>query len=225
MNAIGPMLRLLRERTGISQGEAADWLSKNYKPTKPNAISAWELGNNLPNAEQLIHLCDLYRVDNVQATFLGQKRRLNVAGMRKLLEYADLLGESSRYVDPPEPIALRMIRLYDLPVSAGLGEYMFGDNYEMIEADATVPLSADFGVRVSGDSMYPRFSDRQVVWVHGQPAVDSGEIGIFFYDGDAYIKKFVADRNGARLVSINAAYDPIARDDSDLFRVFGKVVG
>jgi SOS-response transcriptional repressor LexA len=225
MNAIGQTLRIIREDAGMSQTEVADWLSKNYKPTRSNAVSSWELGVNMPNAEQLIQLCALYRIDNVQATFLGQKKQLNEAGMRKLLEYAALLRESSRYVDQPEPAPARLMRLYDLPVSAGIGEYMFSDSYEMIEVDATVPISADFGVRVSGDSMYPRFTDKQVVWVHGQPAVDVGEIGIFYYDGDAYIKKFDADKKGALLVSINPAYSPIRIADPDSFRVYGKVVG
>jgi phage repressor protein C with HTH and peptisase S24 domain len=115
--------------------------------------------------------------------------------------------------------------VYNLPVSAGLGEYLDSDDYEEIEVDATVPLSADYGVRVSGDSMYPRFTDKQVVWVHEQPAVDSGEIGIFYYQGGAYIKKLEDGGEGLRLISINPVYKPIRITDPDSFRVFGKVVG
>lgn len=225
MNPIGQTLRVLREEAGMSQAEVAEWLSKHYKPVRLNAVSTWERGVSIPNAEQFIHLCALYGVDNVGAVFLGQKRRLNGAGTRKLMEYAALLEESERYAEPPGSASLRLIKLYDLPVSAGPGEYLFSGNYEMIEADAAVPLSADFGVRVSGDSMYPRFTDKQVVWVHSQPAVDAGEIGIFHYNGDAYIKRFEQDGQGALLVSINPGYSPIRITDPDSFRVFGKVVG
>lgn len=227
MQPINATLRALREASGLSQIAVAEWLSKKYKPTRANVISAWECGDSKPNAEQLIHLCDVYRVDNVRLTFLGKKAGLNDLGVRKLQEYAELLAESSRYAYmlEPEPEPIRIRRVYNLPVSAGLGEYMDSDDYEEIEVDATVPQSADYGVRVSGDSMYPRFIDRQVVWVHEQPAVDSGDIGIFYYQGNAYIKKLEEDKKGLRLVSINPDYTPIKVSDLDSFRVFGKVVG
>lgn len=225
MQPIGITLRALREASGQSQIEVAKWLSARYKPTKAKAVSAWECGDSTPNAEQLLHLCDLYCVDNVRLTFLGQKRGLNEAGVQKLQEYSALLGESSRYAYVPKPAAARSLRLYNLPVSAGTGQYMDSEDYELIEADATVPGSADYGVRVSGDSMYPRFADQQVVWVHEQQTVDHGEIGIFYYDGDAYIKVLRRDKKGMWLVSINEAYSPIKISDTDSFKVFGKVVG
>ena len=225
MQPVNVTLRALREGTGLSQIAVAQWLSKNYRPTKAKAVSAWECGDSKPNAEQLLYLCDLYEVDNVRLTFFGKKTGLNDLGVRKLQEYAELLIESSRYsyVQAPEP--LRILRLYDLPVSAGIGEYLDSDDYEEIEVDATVPLSADYGVRVSGDSMYPRFTDKQVVWIHEQLAVDNGEIGIFYYQGDSYIKVLGRDKEGLRLLSINPDYEPIEIIDTDSFRVFGKVIG
>ena len=225
MRPIGLTLCALRDASGLSQMEVAKWLSVKYKPTKSSAVSDWERGKGTPNAEHLLYLCQLYRVENVQMVFMGKKAGLNDLGIRKLQEYATLLEESDRYAYAPEPEAPRMLRLYSLPASAGTGSFMDGDDYEMIEVDDTVPLSADFGVPVSGDSMYPRFADRQVVWVHEQPSVEYGEIGIFYYDGASYIKKFQQDRNGPLLVSINPAYKPIQITDPDSFTVFGKVVG
>ena len=225
MQPITETLRALREESGLSQIAVAQWLSTKYKPTKAKAVSAWERGNSKPNAEQLLYLCDLYEVDNVRITFLGKKTGLNDLGVRKLQEYAQLLSGSSQFAYVPEPEPLRIRRVYNLPVSAGFGEYLDSDDYEEIEVDATVPQSADYGVRVSGDSMYPRFTDRQVVWVHEQPAVDHGEIGIFYYQGDAYIKKLENEKKGLRLISINPEYKPIKITDTDSFRVFGKVVG
>ena len=225
MLPISTTLRILREESGLSQIEVADWISKKYKPTKARAVSAWECGDSKPYAEQLLYLCDCYGVDNLRLTFLGDKKSLNEVGIRKLQEYAALLRESGHYVYEPEPEPVRILRLYSLPVSAGIGEYLDSDDYEEIEVDATVPLSADYGLKVSGDSMYPRFIDKQVVWVHEQPAVDNGEIGIFYYQGDAYIKKLERNKKGLFLVSINPEYKPILIRDPDSFRVFGKVVG
>ena len=224
LQPIGVTLRALREGSGLSQIEAAQWLTDKYKPTKSKAVSAWECGDSTPNAEQLLHLCDLYQVDNIRVTFLGKKDGLNEVGVRKLQEYAALLAESSRYAYTP-PVPLRTLRLYDIPASAGTGQYLDGENYELLEVDSTVPMSADFGVRVNGDSMAPRFTDRQVVWAHEQPVIENGEIGIFYYDGESFIKKFEQDKDGVRLVSINKAYSDINIADLDAFRVFGKVVG
>jgi phage repressor protein C with HTH and peptisase S24 domain len=48
-----------------------------------------------------------------------------------------------------------------------------------LEVDDTVPDVVDFEVRVSGDSMTPRFCDGQVIFIKEKPTVEVGEIGIF----------------------------------------------
>jgi len=225
LRPIGLTLKSLRDQAGLSQADVAKWLSIQYKPTHAGSISDWERAKSMPNAEHLIYLCRLYRVESVQAVFMGGKAGLNDLGVRKLQEYAALLEESARYAYTPEPEAPRVLRLYALPASAGTGAFIDSGQYEWIEADPSVPPTADFGVPVRGDSMYPRFADRQVVWVHEQPFVENGEIGIFFYEGDSYIKKYEQGPGGPLLVSINPEYKPIPITDMDSFTVYGKVVG
>ena len=115
----------------------------------------------------------------------------------------------------------RLLRLYDIPVSAGLGNYLYDGTYEMIEVDNTVPSLADYALRVSGNSMMPRFVDQQIIFIHEQPALDEGEIGIFCLNNDTYLKKL----GKGYLISLNPEYNPIPIQDHDDFRVFGKVVG
>lgn len=115
----------------------------------------------------------------------------------------------------------RLLRLYNIPVSAGNGNYLDGGEYGMIEVESTVPNSADYAVRVSGDSMIPHFVDQQIIFIHEQPALDEGEIGIFCLNNDAYLKKL----GRGCLISLNPEYDPIPIRDHDDFEVFGKVVG
>ena len=57
----------------------------------------------------------------------------------------------------------KLLRLYDMPVSAGAGNYLDSNEYEMIEVEGTVPGSTDYAVRISGDSMMPRFVDKQII--------------------------------------------------------------
>jgi len=115
----------------------------------------------------------------------------------------------------------RLMRLYDIPVSAGLGNYLQDGGHEVIEVDSTVPVTADYALRVSGESMMPRFVDRQIIFVHEQPALDEGEIGIFCLNSDVYLKKL----GRGCLISLNGNYQPIPLGEYDDLRVFGKVVG
>lgn len=118
-------------------------------------------------------------------------------------------------------IGKRLLRLYDISVSAGPGNYLDRSDYEMIEVDDLVPDSADYAVRVKGDSMMPRFVDRQIIFIHEQPALEEGEIGIFSLNNEAYLKKL----GRGCLISLNSKYDPIPIREHDELKVFGKVVG
>jgi len=115
----------------------------------------------------------------------------------------------------------RLLRLYEIPVSAGLGNYLDGGDYSMIEADDLVPDTADYAVRVSGDSMMPRFIDQQIIFIQEQPALDEGEIGIFCLNNDAYLKKL----GRGCLISLNPDYAPLPIKEHDEFKTLGKVVG
>ena len=115
----------------------------------------------------------------------------------------------------------RLLRLYDIPVSAGLGNYLDDGGYEMIEVEGTVPSSADYAVRVSGNSMKPRFVDQQIIFIHEQPTLEEGGIGIFRLNNDTYLKKL----GKGCLLSLNPDYAPIPIGEHDDFGVFGKVVG
>ena len=103
----------------------------------------------------------------------------------------------------------RTLNLYDLPVSAGTGQFLDSDCFSEMEVGDEVSPDADFGVRVSGDSMEPLYLNGQIIWVHQQETLEDGEIGIFFLDGEAYVKK----------------YAPIKVSSGSVFRTFGKVVG
>ena len=94
----------------------------------------------------------------------------------------------------------------------------------MVEVGVEVPDGANFGVRVAGDSMEPEFHDGQTVWVRQQRSLMTGEIGIFLYDGNAYLKQLVALEHSMALHSLNPAYSDIVVSPELPLRVLGKVV-
>jgi len=185
----------------------------------------------LPSVEQFLLLCELYGVSDIQGTFRGVNikyrgiKKLNALGKSRVDEYISMLSGNplfSEYDGKDEkPRLRRYINLYNVPASAGSGSYLDSEDYEDFEVDDTVPPSADFAVKVSGDSMTPRFIDGQVVFIKKQNALDIGDIGIFEHSGDAYIKKY----GHGELISLNTRYEPIEIGEFDSFYVLGKVVG
>ena len=113
------------------------------------------------------------------------------------------------------------LNFIDAPVSAGIGDML--EDYENSEK-VFVPLPSEsriayFILKIYGDSMEPKFSDGDYILVRQQPMVDEGQIGIFGYDGNGYIKKF----GGDRLISLNKKYPDIYIDENA--RCFGLVLG
>jgi len=223
------ILRSLRLEKGWSQLELSEHMSALGFPGSQKAISRWERGDTEPSVRQFIALCGLYEVRDVPALFgiSPSQDRLNALGHKRVQEYIRLLEQDAAFSVEPQPIQhiiKRSIPLYDLPVSAGLGHFLDSSDYTMLEVDDTVPLSATFAVRIQGDSMTPRFSDRQIVFVHQQQTLEDGEIGIFLLDGDAYCK-LLRKQNGTFLISLNTDYAPIPVQEFSELRVLGKVIG
>ena len=148
------------------------------------------------------------------------------------MSYIELLHKADAYKDYVAPtdvyyisevseLSHAYIRIYDAPAAAGTGNLLDSYSYELMPVDDTVPKGADFAVRVSGDSMEPRFVDGQTVFVKEQSVLQVGEIGVFAVDGDAYIKKL----GHSELLSLNPHYKPIPITEHNTVHTFGKVVG
>ena len=56
-----------------------------------------------------------------------------------------------------------------------------------------------------------------VAWVHKQDSISNGEIGIFYLNGNTYIKELHDGPDGVYLVSLNEKYPPIQIYESDSF--------
>ena len=230
MHTIGEIIAANRKRNHLSQPELAALLSDNGHEITNKAISRWEKGGSEPNASLFMLLCKLLGITDIYEEYYGSNpanplSELNAEGKRKALEYIELLIESGRYKKASIVPFKRCIQLFDIPASAGTGSFLDGDNYSEIEVGEEVPANADFGIRISGDSMEPRFINGQIVWVHQQETLKNGEIGIFYLDGNAYCKMLQDEGNGGYLISLNKNYPPIPVHENNTFRIFGKVVG
>lgn len=121
-----------------------------------------------------------------------------------------------------EPANKRAIILYDMPVSAGTGI----DLTEEYAGELLIPNNeqtkdADFALRISGNSMEPKFHDGDILLVHSTEQAQQGDLGIFVLDGAGYFKK----HGGDRLLSLNPSYAPIMLSDYTDVRCVGRVIG
>ncbi|MGX4593594.1 S24 family peptidase [Leuconostoc sp. JNUCC 76] len=108
-------------------------------------------------------------------------------------------------------------------MSAGTGEY-FDDGYKETVTYNEEILGHDFAVVVNGDSMEPTFETKQVIFVKETKEVRNGQFVIADYDHQVYVKKFMRDENGCRLVSLNKKYKDLPINDEYKMSIFGVVV-
>ena len=228
---IGVTLATYRKKKKISQIELADKLT-NYGINVSNAaISAWEKDISQPNTQQFLALCKILGITDIYNEFIGFNpddplARLNEEGKAKALEYIGLLLLSEQFQKQEATIIpfRRKIKWSLLASSAGTGEFLDDENFETIDVGKEVPEEADFGLALNGDSMEPRYHDKQAVWVQQTNSLSNGEIGIFYLDGMTYCKQLKDDKDGVYLVSLNSKYEPIKVTDDSSFKIFGRVL-
>ena len=230
---IGKKLTALRHAAGLSQQEVAAFISQRLSPITNRAVSKWETDACYPDAAQFILLCELYGIADVSGEFLGDAMDspysgLNREGVLLARELIQLMRSSEKYKAEEQlkpaaaPLVKRTVPLYDMTTGAGTGIFLDSSSFVPYES-AEIPPSANFAVRMAGDSMAPRFKNGQVVFVQSAAELETGEIGIFIYNGDAYCR--MLDRvDGVKLIALNDRFAPIAVKYSYELRVVGRVV-
>lgn len=229
-------LKAARTATGRTQADMASALGVDK-----TTYCGYETGRRQPDINklrQLIALLDI-SADQLLSTSgagsatpeeLGQLRKyrlLDVHG-RDLVDTI-LQKEYERMTQAPaaekdERGWITYINCYDLAVSAGPGEPWVDAAYKTrLEVPGKlVPKRAHFCVRVNGDSMEPAYKDGDIVFVERvEGSVNEGEIGIFFLNGDGYIKRL----GRGELISLNPKYGPIPLHDYDTLRCQGRALG
>ena len=239
-NIIGGMLSEARRKAGLTR-EVLSLKLKVYGLTmSASGISKWEQGTRTPSAYHMMVLCKALSIHNPMEMFDAD---LDDAGLKKLSDYREDLVASGRY----KPLRMEAceIEYIDMPVSylaasAGTGIFLDDGNYEVVSVPrSSVPKGAVLGLRVSGDSMEPVYSDGQIVWIEQSETLQPGEVGIFAYDGEGYIKVYgERDPEDAEaftdawgvvhkqpvLISYNKKYPPRPVSPEASFQIVGRVL-
>lgn len=139
---------------------------------------------------------------------------------KQLLEQNE---EETKKNEVSEVIQLYVYDYYDHAASAGTGQYLNDVRVEQIELP--IDVDADFVIPIKGDSMEPDYHDGDLVFIQTSVDLNDGVIGVFNYNGEAYIKQLVIDTEQAYLHSLNPKYKDMPITPETDFRIIGEVVG
>ena len=226
---IGENIKQYRLQNGWTQQE----LGTNIGISK-NAIGNYEKGFRSPKKDTMFDLANAFNIsiddlfppiqkDSSSPTSSIQTiyDELNPPRQVKVLNYAKMqLNEQENEVS--EAIQLYSYDYYDHPASAGTGQYLNDVRVERIELP--VDIDADFVIPIKGDSMEPDYHDGDLVFIQTSVDLNNGVIGVFNYNGDAFIKQLVIDKEQAYLHSLNPAYKDMPITPDTDFRIIGEVV-
>ena len=233
---IADELNRLKEKNGLTQQDIV-----KGSGISQSTLSQYFSGKRLPSKTNSKKLADFFKVPIEQID-----PRLNTAATASKSEIAQKIDKvvSELKPDPYQKNVLNYAKnqlveqkstevhevvveyvaynYYDQPVSAGTGQYLNEVQIETIQLP--VKVDADFVCPIYGDSMEPDYKSGDYVFVKLTVELPSGTVGVFDYEGEAYIKQLIIEKDKAYLRSFNKKYKDIPINSDSDFRIIGKVV-
>lgn len=233
---LGLTLAQIADAVGVTEATVQRWESGNIKQlrkkniiklagvlkTSPSTLMGWDGEETKITVSHLspdgFHIGVLYdRAD--------EKDQLLTHSV--LDKYEDENKIISINTKKKNPGGFTEIDVYDEPAAAGLGNYLDEPVRHREQLPAfMVPKGADFGIRISGDSMEPMIADGSVVFVKQTITVESGKVGVFVLNGASFCKQLIVDREKKqiRLHSVNPKYQDIIVAPEDRLITIGQVL-
>lgn len=82
-----------------------------------------------------------------------------------------------------------------------------------------------YALQIVGDSMQPILYEDDIIIVHKQDDVESGQVAIILIDNEeATVKKVIKHENYIELIAFNSYYPPKKLTKEDNFKIIGKVI-
>ena len=239
MNILGSSIKEVRKSKKLTQKKLAELTG-----FKQNTISNHENGNRQLDEKDIRiyaqalevspqYLFDLAKPSSIEIAPTTSQiqsiyNELEPPRQGKVLTYAKKqLKEQNEEETNINEVSEKIVQLYgydyyDHAASAGTGQYLNEVRVEQIELP--VDVDADFVIPIKGDSMEPDYHDGDLVFIQTSVDLNDGVIGVFNYNGEAYIKQLVIDTEQAYLHSLNPDYKDMPITPETDFRIIGEVV-
>lgn len=234
---IGLKIKEFRDQRGLTQKELADLIEMGN-----TTIANYEKGFRTPKKNTLFKIANALNV-TIDDLFpiLKQSDNSIIESVEEILSQLDpepyqrnVLTCAERQLEEQNQDKKRLAEVhevsvqyfaynyYDQPVSAGTGQYLNEVQIETIQLP--VKVDADFVCPIYGDSMEPDYKSGDYVFVKLTVELPNGTVGVFDYEGEAYIKQLIIEKDKAYLRSFNTKYKDIPINSDSDFRIIGKVV-
>lgn len=234
---IGLKIKEFRDQRGLTQKELADLIEMGN-----TTIANYEKGFRTPKKNTLFKIANALNV-TIDDLFpiLKQSDNSIIESVEEILSQLDpepyqrnVLTYAEGQLEEQKQAKKRLAEVhdivveyiaynyYDQPVSAGTGQYL--NEVQIETTQLPVKVDADFVCPIYGDSMEPDYKSGDYVFVKLTVELPSGTVGVFDYEGEAYIKQLIIEKDKAYLRSFNKKYKDIPINSDSDFRIIGKVV-
>lgn len=234
---IGLKIKEFRDQRGLTQKELADLIEMGN-----TTIANYEKGFRTPKKNTLFKIANALNV-TIDDLFpiLKQSDNSIIESVEEILSQLDpepyqrnVLTYAEGQLEEQKQAKKRLAEVhdivveyiaynyYDQPVSAGTGQYL--NEVQIEKTQLPVKVDADFVCPIYGDSMEPDYKSGDYVFVKLTVELLSGTVGVFDYEGEAYIKQLIIEKDKAYLRSFNKKYKDIPINSGSDFRIIGKVV-
>lgn len=184
----------------MSKGERIKELREKFEMTQE------QLANKLGTTKQAVFKYENGIVTNIPSD--------------KIERMADIFNVTPSYIldwDDTANWKPNRIKVYG-SVPAGVPIEAVEDvlDWEDVPMDWVATGDKYIGLKVKGDSMYPKYIDGDTVIVKLQPDCESGQDAVVYVNGyDATLKKVIKQQDGIMLQPINPDYEPKKYDYND----------
>ena len=234
---IGLKIKEFRDQRGLTQKELADLIEMGN-----TTIANYEKGFRTPKKNTLFKIANALNV-TIDDLFpiLKQSDNSIIESVEEILSQLDpepyqrnVLTYAEGQLEEQKQAKKRLAEVhdivveyiaynyYDQPVSAGTGQYL--NEVQIEKTQLPVKVDAVFVCPIYGDSMEPDYKSGDYVFVKLTVELPSGTVGVFDYEGEAYIKQLIIEKDKAYLRSFNKKYKDIPINSGSDFRIIGKVV-
>ncbi|MDW4160625.1 XRE family transcriptional regulator [Staphylococcus saprophyticus] len=226
----------LSKLTGIGRNSISDYLKGKYEAKQDkiyilakylNVNEAWLMGydvskERVSDEQRDVTKPTLTQINEVSSK-LEEKRQKRVLAYAKHHYSVQQQGKSIIYLQSYKDSKTEEVTVNGY-VSAGTGETLVDDIEFTVNYPAGVVPPHDFALQVNGDSMEPLFEHKEIIFVEENTSINSGQLGVFVVDGEAYVKKVFIYQDHIRLVSLNPKYEDMNfYGDSDV-KFAGRVI-
>lgn len=195
---IAENLTYLMDKSGKTQLDLADYMGVSQA-----TVSNWCKGIKLPRMDKIDRICDFFNITRSQ-----------------LMESAEDSFDGYCLSH-----AVRIPVLGSVPAGIPLEAIEDIEDWEEIPREWTSGGKEYFGLKIQGDSMFPKYMEGDTIILRKEDDCESGDECVVYVNGyDATFKKVIKKTDHIILQPLNSSYEPIMIDYNDEHNPI-KIVG